>query len=131
MHIWLGLITSLVALCTYANGRVAEEATVVCGKEITTYDVYMCLNKEGEEANRQLAIYYNAVDKSLARLDPSVRGYVNPDLSKDSFILYGGSMANVLSAQCYIQLTRERTHRVWKDYLAIPGAGEPSLPEPK
>ncbi|WP_426022953.1 lysozyme inhibitor LprI family protein [Brevundimonas sp. PWP3-1b1] len=42
----------------------------------------------------------------------------------------GGSIRNVAALRCRIDMTRERTHVVWRDYLTYADSTPPELPEP-
>lgn len=41
-----------------------------------------------------------------------------------------GDLARISSLGCRIQLTRERTHTIWRHYLAAAGECDPEAPEP-
>ena len=42
----------------------------------------------------------------------------------------GGSIRNVAALRCRIDMTRERTQVVWRDYLTYVDSTPPELPEP-
>jgi uncharacterized protein YecT (DUF1311 family) len=41
-----------------------------------------------------------------------------------------GTIRSAKAATCNVDLTAERTHQVWKDYLTFPDSTPPVLPEP-
>ena len=41
-----------------------------------------------------------------------------------------GTIRSAMAADCNIDLTADRTHQIWKDYLTFPDSTPPLLPEP-
>ncbi|WP_438768310.1 lysozyme inhibitor LprI family protein [Kushneria sp. TE3] len=139
---------AFVLLSTQSN---AEEHGIdifkQCGMEVqTTVDMSSCLAVIATSADEELQYYIETAQKDL---DASYREYSDSmekiDLSEENrhweeyvrlycghvYHSFGtGTLRDPAARMCFIDLTRQRTHRIWTDFLARPHADEPVLPEP-
>ena len=121
-----------------------------CGREDTTMAVNACLSDVLERESVRMEAYFAAALERVT-LDEAEAGTADAevDIGADMRqaqslwrayadqacgVIYTrwreGSIRNALALQCGIDLTRERTHHLWKAFLTYPDSTPPILPEP-
>ena len=120
-----------------------QASDVDCENAMTTYAMNICAAREMENANIELAKYIAAVKEKyssesgvVAALDKSQQawlGYRESHCDAIYEIWSGGTIRGVMFGACMLQLTKQRTHNIWSDYLASmdPDPNPAMLPEPQ
>lgn len=136
-----------VALLAQSTDRLSSD----CGRAATTVEINACLQKDlGREAARM--DHYIATAGELAeRQDEATVG--TPEASDQRRLLreaqhaweayqkivcdgvydkwLGGSIRNAAALRCRIDMTRERTFVIWRDFIKPADSSEPELPDPR
>lgn len=117
----------------------AEE--VDCQNAMTTYAMNFCAAKEVDAADERLKQYLakakekysdeNAVVKSIERSQLAWLAYRKTQCESVHEIWSSGTIRGVMTSGCMLQLTTERTHTVWANYLTYMDSTPPLLPEPR
>lgn len=81
----------------------------------------------GEEPDESVLLAAPRAHSALTDSQQAWRSYAN--LACDRFE-ETGDMAQILSLGCRMQLTRERTHTIWRHYLSSGWECDPEAPEP-
>ncbi len=134
MKLRLGLIGILLS-------GVCQAEEIDCNNAITTYDMNRCAAKEVEAADIRLEQYLakakekyaddKAVFKSIENGQMAWLAYRKTHCDSVREIWSGGTIRGVMVSGCKLQLTKERTHTIWADYLTYMDSTPPLLPEPK
>lgn len=133
VRIFLGLCISLAAM--HASAK-----STVCPDSKTTAEDIECMSSEIEKADKKLTSYMLAAKKRLAQ-DESVK--VDLSAAQNTWVAYRkaqcgdvytfwlqGSYRHRASAQCMLDLTRQRTHDIWSAYLTYVDSTPAILSEP-
>jgi len=115
-------------------------AEVVCGAARNTIEETQCMSDEINKADKKLADYLQA---AKARIERENEVQLRLNAAQDAWVQYRkvhcgdvytywsqGTTRYRQSAQCQIDLSRERTHDIWAAYLTFFGTTPPLLPEP-
>lgn len=134
MKLRLGLIVVLLSCVCNAD-------EIDCDNAITTYDMNRCAAKEVEAAEILLEQYLkkakekfaddSAVFKSIENGQGAWLTYRKTHCDSVREVWSGGTIRGVMTSGCKLQLTKERTHTIWADYLTYMDSTPPLLPEPK
>ena len=114
---------------------------VDCENAMDTYAMNVCAGRELESADAKLAQYISAAKEKYS----SKMGVVEAlDKSQEDWLVYrqshcdaiyemwsGGTIRGVMFGGCMLQLTKQRTHSIWSDYLTYMDSTPPMLPEPE
>ncbi|MDA0147378.1 lysozyme inhibitor LprI family protein [Vibrio sp. LaRot3] len=132
------LLLAIAAICSFS---VMAEQEVDCSNPVTTLDFNYCLGLEAEQAYQQLDRYWQ---KSLERnsFDPTLveemkvahekwHAYRQSHCDSIYTMWRQGTIRNAKSLDCRIQLTKQRTHILWENFLTYADSTPPVLPEPK
>ncbi|WP_260258645.1 lysozyme inhibitor LprI family protein [Vibrio intestinalis] len=117
------------------------EQEVDCSNPVTSLDFNYCMGLEAEQANQQLEHYWQ---KSLERnsFDPTLveemkvahekwDAYRQSHCDSIYTMWREGTIRNAKWLNCRIQLTKQRTHILWENFLTYADSTPPVLPEPK
>jgi uncharacterized protein YecT (DUF1311 family) len=132
----------LIALVFIPAASFAADPVANCEKPATTYDFNICGSKDVEKAEAELARYLEAAKARMAKEEPEAVKAIDDAhakwqeyKSKHCEAVYlrwqQGTIRGPKSARCNLDLTRQRTHRIWSDFLTYPDSTPPILPEPK
>lgn len=107
----------------------------------TTSDTNACTAERVTSANALLQKYLSAAKKrygsdrsvvtSIDRGQAAWLAYRDAHCNSVYAMYRDGSISGAMHLGCSLQLTTERTHRLWKDYLTYWDSTPPVLPEPK
>ena len=119
----------------------AHSSEIDCQNAMTTYEMNFCANRETEEANTLLEKYLSKAKQKYKNETAVITSLVK---SQDAWIIYrkahcdaiyeiwsGGTIRGVMFGGCMLQLTKQRTHKIWNDYLTYMDSTPPMLPETK
>ena len=133
MKSYILVITLLAPLFVHAN-------EVDCENAMTTYAMNICAGREMESADARLARYIAAAKEKYSA-EPGVVEML--DRSQDDWLVYrksycdaiyeiwsDGTIRGAMFSDCMLQLTEQRTHNIWSDYLTYMDSTPPVLPEP-
>jgi uncharacterized protein YecT (DUF1311 family) len=117
----------------------AEE--IDCKNAITTYEMNVCAGREMEAADAELDKYLTKAKHKYSEEKRVVDLLVK---SQEAWLAYrkvycdgiyemwsSGTIRGVMYGSCMVQLTKQRTHKIWEDYLTYMDSTPPLLPEPK
>jgi uncharacterized protein YecT (DUF1311 family) len=131
----------LIALAFLPVASMTASPEANCEKPVTTYDFNICGSREAERARAEMQRYFETAkvrmqkeeSQALAALEAAQTAWKSYH-EKHCAAVYarweGGTIQGPASAQCSINLTRQRTHQLWADYLTYPDSTPPILPEP-
>lgn len=121
---------------------------VDCDRAANTQEINACaardLAREEARMDRYLAAAHARLDEDMAGTtgEPGF-GPAWLDASQSAWAAYadircrgvydrwkGGTIRTVMGLGCRIELTRQRTHDIWTDYLTFADSTPPILPEP-
>ncbi|MBJ7550217.1 lysozyme inhibitor LprI family protein [Marinomonas ostreistagni] len=130
----------LIILCILPCLSAATENSVDCNDPYTTPDINYCAGKELEGAEATMKQYFKA---SLKRQEEDIEVVDAIKLSQHDWLQYResycdaiysqwreGTIRGVMYLSCKKQLTQQRTHTLWADFLTYMDSTEPVLPEP-
>ena len=130
----------LITLCILPCLSAATENLVDCNDPYTTPDINYCAGKELEGAEATMKQYFKA---SLKQLEEDIEVVDAIKLSQHDWLQYResycdaiysqwreGTIRGVMYLSCKKQLTQQRTHTLWADFLTYMDSTEPVLPEP-
>ena len=131
-------ITSLVFIGVVMADTSASE--LLCGNAKNTVEETQCLSAELEKTNTNLADYLAVAKERIARENS---GKPQLDAAQAAWLQYrsaqcgdvytywqAGTYRYRADLECGIELTRSRTHDIWKAYLTYFGTTPPLRPEP-
>ena len=111
-----------------------------CENATTTIQINTCIGQEIEAANYLLTQY---VAKAKARYADQAEVIASIAHAQQNWLAYrqshcdsvydiwsDGSIRGAMFGECMLQLTKQRTHQIWKDYLTFMDSTPPLLPEP-
>lgn len=120
---------------------VVSSAEVNCNDPISTLEVNVCAGIELEHAQQEMNHY---LLKSKLHLSYDAQLVTAIDKAQKAWLNYSeahcdaiytkwrdGSIRGVMSLNCKIALTEQRTHQIWSNFLTYMDSTEPVLPEPK
>lgn len=118
----------------------ASASELLCEKAINTVEETQCLSAELEKSNKTLTDYLAVAKERIARENS---GKPQLDAAQAAWLQYrsaqcgdvykyreAGTYRNRAELECEIELTRSRTHHIWKAYLTYFGTTPPLRPEP-
>lgn len=125
----------------------AQDADVVvdCDTAGSTMELNICAAREVEALKGTLAVYTEAAYALIREMDdgdPEAlvaeitegeklwRAYVEAACGAVYTQWSSGTIRNVMAASCEMDLIRERTHHIWREYL-VTMEGLAKLPEPE
>ena len=107
---------------------------------VTTMDMNQCIAGQVATAEHQLERYLEA-SRMRYSSDPAIVDLLQQ--SQDAWITYRethcdaiyqmwfeGTIRGAMAGRCSLQLTQERTHQIWADYLTYMDSTPPILPKP-
>jgi uncharacterized protein YecT (DUF1311 family) len=132
----------LIALLLIPTSSVAASPEPNCTSPSTTYDFNVCGSREADKADAELKRYFEAAKARMVKEEPQAvaamdeaqnawQAYRAKHCGAVSLRWQGGSIRGPASVQCAIDLTWQRTHQVWADFLTYPDRTPPTLPEPR
>lgn len=120
-----------------------------CEDAVSTVDISACLSGQLERESDRMDGYFAAVIARADELGDRIVGADGPEviealqLSQSAWLAYrdaecsatyawwsDGTIRGPNTLQCRIDLTRERTRRLWSAYLTFADSSPPVLPEP-
>jgi uncharacterized protein YecT (DUF1311 family) len=132
----------LIALVFLPAASMAADPEPNCEKPATTYDFNICGSRDVEKARAEMQRYFEAAKVRMRSEGPlaltALEGAQSAWTSyqeKHCAAIYarwqGGTIRGPASVQCSLDLTRQRTHELWANYLTYPDSTPPVLPEPQ
>jgi len=132
----------LLTVAFIPAASLAANAEPNCENPATTYDFNVCGSREVERAQAEMQRYFEAAKSRMQKEEPqAVAALENAQMAWTSYqgmhcgAIYarwqGGTIRGPASVQCAIDLTRQRTHQLWADFLTYPDSTPPLLPEPR
>jgi uncharacterized protein YecT (DUF1311 family) len=132
----------LIAMAFLPAASMAAKSETNCEKPVTTYDFNTCGSREADRARAEMQRYLEAAKVRMQKEDSQAVAALEAAQSawtsyqeKHCAAVYarwqGGTIRDPASVQCSIDLTRQRTHQLWADYLTYPDRTPPILPEPR
>lgn len=107
----------------------------------TTLDMNLCIAEQVTAADEQLGRYLQAALQRYSD-DPAVVDLLQE--SQDAWMNYrktycdavyqqwsGGSIRGIMTGNCVLQLTQQRTLQIWSDFLTYMDSTPPLLPKPE
>jgi len=129
----------LILLSIFSCLVQAEE--VDCENAMTTQELNVCASREMLAADSTLDEYLSKAKDKSAHETGSVELLKKSQIAWHAYrkaycdAIYqmwsGGTIRGVMFSGCMIQLTKQRTHQIWEDYLTYMDSSPPVLPEPK
>lgn len=117
----------------------AEE--VDCENAMTTREINLCASKEMEAADSKLEEYLNKAQEKSAQETATVQLLNKSQIAWNAYrkahcdAIYemwsGGTISGIMFSGCMVQITKQRIHQIWQDYLTFMDSTPPVLPEPK
>ncbi len=131
-------------------GQDPSAVPVDCSKAANTLQINTCVGEELAREEARLEIYLRQAREVARTRDEEDRAYGGPsaqrgylDGAQAAWIAYvdivcggvfdqfkDGSIRVAASSRCRVDLTRERTHLVWRHFLTYVDSTPPVLPEP-
>jgi uncharacterized protein YecT (DUF1311 family) len=119
---------------------VSASAGIDCQNARTTIEINQCAAIELESAQTQLAEYlqasfeHHADDPELVAAIKTAQKDWQAYMTSHCDAVYtqwrDGTIRGVMSLSCKTQLTQQRTHEVWANFLTYMDSTPPVLPEP-
>jgi len=119
----------------------ASAEDIDCDNAMPTYEMNMCAGKKIEAKNSRLSRYYlkakekyaaqPSVVETLEKAQTAWFGYRKAHCDAIYAMWSGGTIRGVMFSDCMLQLTKQRTHTIWEDYIATMDSAPPLLPEPR
>ncbi len=132
----------LLAMSLAASTSWAADPVVNCASPSTTLDFNICGSREADKADVELKRYFEAARTRMVKQEPQAVQAL--DAAQAAWLVYkskhcesaylrwqGGTIRGPAGIQCEVDLTRQRTHRIWADFLTYPDRTPPVLPEPQ
>ncbi|MCG9633363.1 lysozyme inhibitor LprI family protein [Vibrio sp. Isolate30] len=119
----------------------AQQDEIDCENAMNTLEINQCAAIELQTAEQKLETYlqasfeHNAEDPIL--VDAIKRSQVDWStyMTAHCDAIYtqwrGGSIRGVMALSCKTELTKDRTHQIWANFLTYMDSTPPVLPEPK
>ena len=112
-----------------------------CENAITTFDINRCIGRTAESADVTLGEYLAKAKEKYSQETAIIHLL---DQSQNAWLIYRqahcdaiydmwseGSIRGAMFGGCMLQLTKQRTHKIWEDYLTYMDSTPPLLPEPE
>lgn len=133
-----------------AAGKPVDDGNPACVRDGTTIEMNACAFQDLERETARMDRYLAAARLRAAEGDAESATYGEPtqrqaflEKSQAAWLAYStvvcdgvydqwkdGTIRTVLYLGCRIDMTRQRTHLVWSDYLTFRDSTPPVLPEP-
>ncbi|MGI2114455.1 lysozyme inhibitor LprI family protein [Shewanella frigidimarina] len=122
------------------RNEMAHKAAADCNDPVNTREMNDCARQKTDEAQLRLDSYiakaneqYHDDPKAVEALQLSQRDWLTYRESYCNAVYQlwrDGSIRGVMYQGCMLQLTVQRTHNIWQDYLTFMDSSAPILPEP-
>ncbi|NBW09586.1 MAG: DUF1311 domain-containing protein [Caulobacteraceae bacterium] len=131
------------------SGQAIETAPADCSKAMTTPEINACAGLDLERETARMERYLAAARTRARELDAvdDVRDRSHQQVylqnAQKAWEAYaaivcdgvydewkGGTIRNAMYIGCQVEMTRERTRVIWRDYLTYADSTPPILPEP-
>lgn len=134
---WLSICFLLLVFSSYS---LAENEEFNCDKPLSTIEVNYCASVILELAKNELTLYLNTVylhhnDDQI--LVDAIKQAQNAWENYSTFHCESvytqwrdGSIRGIMAISCQTELTKQRTHDVWNNFLTYMDNSTPVLPEP-
>lgn len=126
------------------------DTSVDCAQAVTTPQVSACAAQRLKAETERMETYLSAARRQAATRDEASAGTwaassqrVYLDNAQSAWTAYaeivcngvydnwsGGTVRTAMALECRIQMTRERTHVIWRNFLTYVDSTPPILPEP-
>ncbi len=133
------LITIVLCFGSLSVSVTAEN--IDCNNAVTTIDINHCKGLEVEATESEMEKYLQTsieryrsepeVTKSLQDAHATWLTYREEYCHAQYIQWQGGTIRGFMYGECMLQLTRQHTHNLWRDYLTYMDSTPPLLPEPK
>lgn len=140
MSVFYFMISKTVFLVLLMLSIFAHGNEVDCDNAINTLETNFCINKEVELAESELSLYIAkateryinqpTVIKALRQSQQDWLAYRQSYCNGIYEIWSDGTIRGVMFGECMQKLTKQRTHKIWEDYLTFMDSTTPLLPEP-
>lgn len=130
----------IAGLALLSSPTLSASAGVDCQNARTTIEINQCAAIELESAQAQLAEYlqasfeHHADDPQLVAAIKTAQKDWQAYMASHCDAVYtqwrDGTIRGVMSLSCKTQLTQQRTHEVWANFLTYMDNSPPVLPEP-
>ncbi len=130
-----------IVMMVFVFASCAQAQEVNCESPNTTVEINICSRKDAELADADLKQYlakaiekYSNRAKAIAALRKSQEAWL-AYREKHCAAIYelwsDGTIRGAMYNGCLLELTKQRTHTIWNNYLTYPDSTEPDLPEPQ
>ena len=119
----------------------AAEPDVDCNQAMNTLEINHCAGLELKAAQHEMSRYLDAVyaqqadDTELVTAIQTAQqawaAYAQAHCDSVFTQWRDGTIRGVMAISCQTQLTQERTHTLWENFLTFMDNSEPVLPEPE
>lgn len=140
----------LMAAATILIGQEIDNLPADCGQATTTLEINACGALDLQREQARMEVYLRRAEERARAADEATRAYGGPsaqrgylDASQAAWRAYAeivcdgvhdawkdGTIRTVMYLGCMTEMTRERTHVIWRDHLTYPDSTPPVLPEP-
>ncbi len=130
----------LIMLASFSSVVSAENESLDCKNAMNTFEINQCASMALDSAQAELTKYleasfeHNANDPDLVSAIQVAQKDWQSYMSSHCNSVYtqwrDGSIRGVLAISCKTQLTRQRTHEIWKNFLTYMDSTAPVLSEP-
>jgi len=139
-HYLFLLRKSLFLLLTAVSFASYSEEAVDCDNAISTLEINYCAGLELGRAEDEMNAYlqasfkHNSYDPELVKAMKDAQlawqGYVDSHCDSVYIQWREGTIRGVMGLTCQTQLTKQRTHVIWENFLTYMDSTPPVLPEP-
>lgn len=130
-----------VALAMLPIASLAQQDEIDCENALNTLEINQCAAIELQTAEQQLETYlqasfeHNAEDPILVEAIKRSQADWSTYMTAHCDAIYtqwrDGSIRGVMALSCKTELTKDRTHQIWANFLTYMDRTPPILPEPK
>jgi len=130
-----------VALAMLPIASLAQQDEIDCENALNTLEINQCAAIELQTAEQQLETYlqasfeHNAEDPILVEAIKRSQADWSTYMTAHCDAIYtqwrDGSIRGVMALSCKTELTKDRTHQIWANFLTYMDSTPPVLPEPK
>ncbi len=130
----------LIMLASFSSVVSAKNESLDCKNVMNTFEINQCASMALDSAQAELTKYleasfeHNVNDPDLVSAIQVAQKDWQSYMSSHCNSVYtqwrDGSIRGVLAISCKTQLTRQRTHEIWKNFLTYMDSTAPVLPEP-
>jgi uncharacterized protein YecT (DUF1311 family) len=124
-----------------AGAALAADPQANCTAPKTTYDINICSALNADNGELELQHYLEASRSRIQRDPESLAALNEAQIAWEKFrashcaAVYShwrdGTIRGPQSITCRLEITRARTHQLWKEYLTYVDRTPPLLPEPE